>query len=54
MKVRRAAGKVSDLDVAEASANFNEAQSNLRAAQGMCGETRRSLEVLLGVTRPAN
>ena len=48
VKVRRAAGKVSDLDVAEASANFNEAQSNLRAAQGMCGETRRSLEVLLG------
>jgi len=48
VKVRRDAGKVSDLDVAEASANFNEAQSNLRAAQGMCGETRRSLEVLLG------
>ena len=48
VKVRRDAGKVSDLDVAEASANPNEAQSNLRATQGMCGETRRSLEVLLG------
>ncbi len=48
VKVRRAAGKVSDLDVAEASANFNQAQSDLQAAQGLCGETRRSLEVLLG------
>jgi len=48
VKVRRDAGKVSDLDVAEASANFNQAQSDLRTAQGMSGETRRSLEVLLG------
>ena len=48
VKVRRDAGKVSDLDVAEASANFNQAQSDLRTAQGMSSETRRSLEVLLG------
>jgi len=48
VKVRRAAGKVADLDVAEASANLNEAQSRLRFAQSLYGEARRNLEVLVG------
>ncbi len=46
--VQRNAGKVADLDVAEASANFNAAQSGLREAEGICTEARRNLEVLLG------
>jgi outer membrane protein, multidrug efflux system len=48
VKVRRAAGKVADLDVAEASANLNEAQSQLRLAESLYGEARRNLEVLVG------
>jgi len=48
VKVRRDAGKVADLDVAEASASYNAARSGLRSAQGMAGRTRRNLEVLLG------
>jgi len=47
-KVRRAAGKVGDLDVAEASASLNAAQSQLRAVQSAYSEARRGLEVLLG------
>ena len=43
-----AAGRVSALDVAEASANVNEAQSELRRLQGAYSEARRTLEVLVG------
>jgi outer membrane protein TolC len=48
VKIRRAAGKVADLDVAEASANLNSAESDLRIAQGLYSEARRALELLLG------
>ena len=48
VKVRRTAGKVADLDVAEAGANLSTAQSALRAAQGHYSEARRNLELLLG------
>jgi outer membrane protein, multidrug efflux system len=48
VKVRRAAGKVADLDVAEASYQLDEAQSQLTIAQGQYSEARRTLEVLIG------
>lgn len=48
VKLRRTAGRVSDLDVAEATARLNQAQSQLRAAQGDYAEAKRVLEVLLG------
>jgi multidrug efflux system outer membrane protein len=48
VKARRAAGKVADLDVAEAGANLSTAQSSLRAAQGQYSEARRNLERILG------
>jgi outer membrane protein, multidrug efflux system len=48
VKIRRAAGKVTDLDVAEAAADFNTSQGQLRLAQGLYSDARRSLEVLLG------
>jgi NodT family efflux transporter outer membrane factor (OMF) lipoprotein len=48
VQLRRAAGKVSDLDVAEASAKLHTAQSQLRAAQADYADARRVLEVLLG------
>jgi outer membrane protein, multidrug efflux system len=48
VKIRRAAGKVADLDVAEASANLNTAESELRVAQGLYSEARRALELLVG------
>jgi multidrug efflux system outer membrane protein len=48
VKVRRAAGKVADLDVAEAGFELNEAQSQMIAAQGLYSEARRTLEVLVG------
>jgi len=48
VEVRRAAGKVADLDVAEASANLNTAQSQLRAAQANYRAAQRNLEVLIG------
>ena len=46
--IRRAAGKVSDLDVSEAGANLNAAENDLRSAQGLASQARRDLEVLLG------
>jgi NodT family efflux transporter outer membrane factor (OMF) lipoprotein len=46
--VRRAAGKVTDLDVAEAGASLNSAQSQLRAAKARESEVKRALELLLG------
>jgi len=48
VKVRRAAGKVADLDVAEASYQLNEAQNRLIVMQGLYSEARRTLEVLVG------
>jgi NodT family efflux transporter outer membrane factor (OMF) lipoprotein len=48
VKVRRAAGKVADLDVAEASYELNEAQNQLIATQGLYSQAQRSLEVLVG------
>jgi len=48
VKVRRAAGKVADLDVAEASFQLDEAQNQLSVAQGLYSEARRTLEVLVG------
>jgi NodT family efflux transporter outer membrane factor (OMF) lipoprotein len=48
VKIRRAAGKVADLDVAEASYQLDEAQSELIATQGLYSESRRALELLVG------
>jgi len=48
VKLRRSAGKVSDLDVAEAAARLNQAESQVRAAEGDYLEAKRVLEVLLG------
>jgi outer membrane protein, multidrug efflux system len=48
VKIRRRAGKVTDLDVAEVGGNLNTAQSELREAEGVYDEARRNLEVLLG------
>jgi outer membrane protein, multidrug efflux system len=48
VQTRRAAGKVADLDVAEASYQLDEAQTQLIIAQGLYSEARRTLEVLIG------
>jgi len=48
VKVRRAAGKVDDLDVAEAGANLSAAENTLRTVQGQYSEARRTLELILG------
>lgn len=48
VRIRRAAGKVADLDVVEASANLNVAQTELSIARGRYSEARRALELLLG------
>ena len=48
VKIRRSAGKGSDLDVADTGANLESAQSNLAATRQLYGEARRALEVLLG------
>jgi len=47
-KIREAAGKVASLDVIEASANLNEAQSQLQTMQALYSDARRNLEVLIG------
>jgi multidrug efflux system outer membrane protein len=47
-RVQASAGKVSDLDLAEASASLNEAESQSQTAQGLYSESRRNLEVLVG------
>ena len=41
VKIRRAAGKVADFDVAQASAALASAQGQLRVAQGLYSEARR-------------
>jgi len=48
VKIRRTAGKISDLDVVEAGANLNASENELRSAQGLASQSRRDLEVLLG------
>jgi len=48
VKVRRAAGKVADLDVAEASFQLDNAQNQLTIAQGLYSKAQRTLEVLIG------
>lgn len=48
VKLRRTAGKVGDLDVAEASANLNVAESQVRTVEGLYADARRNLEVLIG------
>ncbi len=47
-RVQVSAGEVSALDLDEASASLNEAQSQLQTAQGLYSEARRNLEVLVG------
>ncbi|HQR39592.1 MAG TPA: efflux transporter outer membrane subunit [Blastocatellia bacterium] len=47
-KVKYSAGKVSALDVAEATAALNNSQAKLVQTQGLYNEVRRSLEVLVG------
>jgi multidrug efflux system outer membrane protein len=47
-RVQASAGKVSDLDLAEASANLNEAESQRQTALSVYSESRRNLEVLVG------
>src|SRR5690349_20488584 len=48
VKVRRAAGKVADLDVEEATYQLDQAESQLAIAQGRYSEARRTLDVLIG------
>ncbi|MCG6870091.1 MAG: TolC family protein [Gammaproteobacteria bacterium] len=47
-KIRQAAGKSSDLDVVDARARLETAQSELEAARNTYGKARRALELLLG------
>jgi multidrug efflux system outer membrane protein len=47
-KIREAAGRVATLDVVEASASLNEAQSQLQKMQSLYSEARRNLETLIG------
>jgi outer membrane protein, multidrug efflux system len=47
-RVQVSAGKVSDLDLAEASASLNDAESQSQKAQSLYSESRRDLEVLVG------
>ncbi len=48
VEVRRKAGKVADLDLAEAKANLNAARGALVRAEGLAAESRRALETLVG------
>jgi multidrug efflux system outer membrane protein len=48
VNLRRAAGKVADLDVAEARYQLDEAKTQLAIAQGLYIEARRTLEMLIG------
>ena len=47
-RVQATAGKVSNLDLAEASASLNEAEGQSQRAQGLYSESQRNLEVLVG------
>jgi len=48
VKIRRAAGRDSDLDVADTSAKLDGANAQVEVARTAYGEARRALEVLLG------
>lgn len=48
VKIRRAAGKVGDLDVAEANYQLDEALNQVTIAEGLYSEARRTIEVLVG------
>lgn len=48
VEIRRAAGKVADLDVEEATYQLDQAENQLTIAQGRYSEARRALEVLIG------
>ena len=48
VKIRRSAGKESNLDVVETQAKLAEASSELESARQIYGETQRALELLLG------
>lgn len=48
VKIRRSAGRVADLDVAESSANLAAAQATLQGAREAYAQARRALEVLVG------
>jgi len=47
-KIRHTSGKTTELDVVDARARLENAQSQLEAARGTYGQVRRALEVLLG------
>ena len=48
VKMRQAAGRVADLDVAEAQGSLDTARGQQSKAEGLYSEARRNLEVLLG------
>jgi NodT family efflux transporter outer membrane factor (OMF) lipoprotein len=48
VKVRRAAGKDSDLNIADTSAKLDMARAGVQSSSAAYGEARRALEVLLG------
>lgn len=48
VQIRRSAGRVGDLDVAQAAAKLAEAQATLQGAREAYAQARRSLEVLVG------
>ncbi len=48
VKIRRTAGRVSDLDVAESAAKLSQAQASLESAREAYAQARRALELLLG------
>ncbi|MGB6222004.1 efflux transporter outer membrane subunit [Haloferula sp.] len=48
VKIQRESGKVTDLNVVEASADLKAAKGQLKVAQGLYSESRRNLEKLLG------
>jgi len=48
VKIRREAGKDSDVDVADTSAKLDSANARVEATRAAYGEARRALEVLLG------
>jgi NodT family efflux transporter outer membrane factor (OMF) lipoprotein len=48
VEIRRRAGRVADLDVAQAAAKLAEAQAELQSARQAYAQARRALEVLIG------
>lgn len=48
VKIRREAGKVGDLDVAESNGSLNAAKADLAQAEALASQSRRILETLVG------